>query len=85
MKTVNIYTTPTCMYCKMAKDFFQKNNIAYNEYNVQADLEKRKEMIDRSGQMGVPVITVDSDTIVGFDKKRLEALLLGDGSAPKAA
>jgi len=85
MKTVSIYTTPTCMYCKMAKDFFQKNNITYNEYNVQADLEKRKEMIDGSGQMGVPVIKVDNEMIVGFDKRKLEALLLGDGSAPKVA
>ncbi len=85
MKTVNIYTTPTCMYCKMAKEYFQKNSIAYNEFNVQADLEKRKEMIDKSGQMGVPVITVGDEFIVGFDKKRLDTLLLGDGSAPQAA
>jgi len=84
MKTVSIYTTPTCMYCKMAKEFFQKNNITYNEYNVQTDLEKRKEMIDKSGQMGVPVITVDDEFIVGFDKKRLDTLLLGVGSAPQA-
>ena len=85
MKTVNIYTTPTCMYCKMAKEYFQKNNIAYSEFNVQTDLEKRKDMIDKSGQMGVPVITVDDEFIVGFDKKRLDALLLGDGSAPQVA
>jgi glutaredoxin 3 len=85
MKTVQIYTTPTCMYCKMAKDFFQKNNVQYSEYNVQTDLEKRKEMIDKSGQMGVPVIAVDNEIIVGFDKKRLEALLLGGGENPGGA
>ena len=76
MKNVSIYTTPTCMYCKMAKDFFQKNNIQFSEHNVATDLDKRKEMIDLSGQMGVPVIKVDDEYIVGFDKKRLEALLL---------
>jgi glutaredoxin len=68
----------------MAKDFFQKNNIAYNEYNVQTDLEKRKEMIDGSGQMGVPVVKVDNEIIVGFDRRRLEALLLGGSSTPQA-
>jgi glutaredoxin len=64
----------------MAKDFFQKNGIAYNEYNVASDIEKRKEMIEKSGQMGVPVITVDSELIVGFDKRKLESLLLAETS-----
>ncbi len=76
------------MYCKMAKDFFQKNGVAYNEYNVQSDLEKRKEMMDLSGQMGVPVITVDQDLIVGFDRRKLESLLgigAGPATTPQAA
>ena len=75
MKNVTIYTTPTCGYCKMAKDFFTANNVSYTEYNVQTDLEKRKEMIEKSGQMGVPVIYVDQDMTVGFDKSRLSSLL----------
>ena len=75
MKNVTIYTTPTCGYCKMAKEFFTANNVAYTEYNVAADLEKRKEMIEKSGQMGVPVIYVDNDMTVGFDKPRLSSLL----------
>jgi len=75
MKEVTIYTTPTCGYCKMAKEFFAENNVNYTEYNVGTDLEKRKEMIEKSGQMGVPVIFVGDDMTVGFDKPRLSSLL----------
>ncbi|OGZ07055.1 MAG: NrdH-redoxin [Candidatus Lloydbacteria bacterium RIFCSPHIGHO2_02_FULL_54_17] len=75
MKPVSIYTTQTCGYCKMAKEFFQKNNVEFQEFDVGTDLEKRKEMIDKSGQMGVPVIMVGEDMIVGFNKPKLEGLL----------
>jgi glutaredoxin-like YruB-family protein len=75
MKPVVIYSTPTCVYCKSAKDFFNANNIAYTEYNVAADLKKREEMIEKSGQMGVPVIEVGADIVVGFDKAMLSQLL----------
>ena len=75
MKQVSIYTTPTCTYCKASKDFFQENNIQYQEHNVATDLEKRKEMIEKSGQMGVPVIFVDNEMTIGFDKARLQTLL----------
>ena len=59
----------------MAKDYFAENGVTYTEYNVSSDLEKRKEMIEKSGQMGVPVIYVDNDMTVGFDKPRLATLL----------
>jgi glutaredoxin len=59
----------------MAKEFFQKNNIAFSEFDVGKDLAKRQEMIEKSGQMGVPVITVGDDMVVGFNKPRLEQLL----------
>lgn len=72
---VTIYTTPTCHFCNMAKDFFAKHNIAYRDYNVANDLEKRKEMIQRSGQMGVPVIVIGDKLIVGFDEQELRRLL----------
>lgn len=75
MKEVTIYTTPTCGYCKMAKEYFAANNVNFTEYNVGTDLEKRKEMIERSGQMGVPVIFVGDDMTVGFDKPKLAGLL----------
>lgn len=59
----------------MAKEFFDANNIQYKDYNVGTDLEKRKEMIERSGQMGVPVIFVGDEMTVGFDKAKLSSLL----------
>ena len=75
MIPVAIYTTETCGYCKMAKEFFQKNHVEYQEFDVGKDLIKRQEMIEKSGQMGVPVITVGPDMIVGFNKARLQELL----------
>ena len=72
---VTIYSTPTCHFCHAAKEFFAANGVKYTEYNVATDLAKRKEMIEKSGQMGVPVITVDKDLIVGFDEPRLRQLL----------
>lgn len=83
-KTVTIYTTPTCHFCQMSKELFNANGIAYTEYNVAADMEKRQEMIDKSGQMGVPVIYVGDEMTIGFDKNRLESLL-GLNQAPAAA
>jgi glutaredoxin-like YruB-family protein len=71
MKPVTIYSTPTCTYCNSAKDFFKENNVTYVEYNVAADLAKRKEMVEKSGQLGVPVIEIGEDITVGFDRARL--------------
>ncbi len=75
MAKVTIYSTPTCGYCNMAKEFFKENNVSFEEFNVAEDEEKRKEMIEKSGQMGVPVIYVDDEMSVGFDKARLTELL----------
>ncbi|MEK7662332.1 MAG: Uxx-star family glutaredoxin-like (seleno)protein [Patescibacteria group bacterium] len=75
MKQVTIYTTPTCTYCKMAKEFFKEKNIQYQEYDVVSNLEKRKEMVEKSGQMGVPVIYVGDEMVVGFDRGKLQELL----------
>jgi len=74
-KTVTIYSTPTCHFCQMSKDFFRENGILFTEKNVSSDLEARKEMIDKSGQMGVPVIYVNDDLVIGFDKEKLSSLL----------
>lgn len=75
MKQVSIYSTPTCTYCKSAKEFFTENNIAFQEYNVADDMVRRQEMIERSGQMGVPVIMIDQNIIVGYNKAKLTELL----------
>lgn len=77
---VIMYTTPSCVYCKMAKEFFAKNNVLYEEKNVVEDVEARNEMITKSGQMGVPVIQItkengQSSIIVGFDQARLKEVL----------
>ena len=75
MKKIIIYSTPTCVYCKMAKEFFAKNNAAYEEHDVASDMKAREEMVNKSHQLGVPVIDIDNTIIVGFDQKALEGLL----------
>ncbi|MEK7175639.1 MAG: glutaredoxin family protein [Patescibacteria group bacterium] len=75
MKNVTIYSTPTCHYCNLAKDFFKKNNVVYTEYNVAQDPNKRKEMVEKSGQMGVPVIFIENEMIVGFDEETIKKAL----------
>ena len=75
MKSVTIYSTPTCHYCQMAKEFFKEKGIQYTEYNVLTDLDKRQEMVDKSGQLGVPVIVIDEHIIIGFDQAEISSLL----------
>jgi len=75
MKKVVMYSTPTCHYCNLAKEFLDDHNISYEVFNVQSDLEKRKEMMEKSGQMGVPVILVDNVLVKGFDEEELKKLL----------
>lgn len=72
---VTIYSTPTCHFCGMAKEFFKANNVAYTEHDVASDIAQRKEMIEKSGQMGVPVITIGDNLVVGFDEEELRSLL----------
>ena len=74
-KTTTIYSTPTCHFCQMTKDFLKEKGIGYTEHDVAHDLAKRQEMIQKSGQMGVPVIFVGSEMIIGFDKERLASPL----------
>ncbi|MDO8623913.1 MAG: glutaredoxin family protein [bacterium] len=75
MKPVTIYSTPTCHFCQMSKEFFKEHNVQYTEYDVAHDLAKRQEMIQRSGQMGVPVIFIGDELIVGFDQERIAGSL----------
>lgn len=72
---VTIYSTPVCHFCHAAKDFFKENNVNYTEYDVASDTDKRKEMIDMTGQMGVPVIKIGDDIIIGFDEPKIKELL----------
>jgi len=75
MQNVVIYSTPTCHFCHAAKEFFKANNVAYSEHDVASDVEKRREMIEKSGQMGVPVIIIGDELIIGFDKPKISQLL----------
>jgi glutaredoxin-like YruB-family protein len=74
-KNITIYSTPTCHFCHMAKDFFTENNIAFTDYDVQNDLQKRQEMVGKSGGMAVPVFDIDGEIIVGYDKERIASLV----------
>ena len=74
-KKVTIYSTPTCVYCKAAKEFFEEKNITYEEKNVAEDEKARDHMVQASGQMGVPVIEIGEDIVIGFDKPKLSELL----------
>ena len=72
---VKIYTTSTCHYCEMAKEYFKKNKVAYEEHNVAEDESAREEMIKKSDQMGVPVIDINGEIIIGFDKDAIDKAL----------
>ena len=72
---INIYSTPSCPYCHMAKDYLKSKNIEFKDFNVAEDQEKAQEMMEKSGQMGVPVIEIDGNIIVGFDKPEIDRLL----------
>lgn len=74
-KEVVIYSTASCHFCHAAKEFFAEKGITYTDHNVGEDLEKRKEMIEMTGQMGVPVIHIGDDVVVGFDQKKVSELL----------
>jgi len=74
-KKVTVYSTPTCPFCIRAKQFLKDNNIQYADIDVSSDQIKAQEMIERSGQMGVPVIDVEGTIVVGFDKDKIKEAL----------
>lgn len=72
---VIVYTTPTCPWCKVVKDYLKSNNITYIEHDVSKDDKAATEMINKSGQMGVPVVDIDGEIIIGFDQDRIDRVL----------
>lgn len=72
---VSIYSTLVCQHCQHAKEFFKENDVEYTEHDVAADADKRQEMIDLTGQMGVPVIRIGDDVVIGFDEAKVKELL----------
>jgi len=77
MKEVKMYSTPTCHFCHMAEDYFKANDISYTKFDVSTDEDKRKEMMEKTGQMGVPVIMIGEEVIIGFNQEKIEELLKG--------
>ena len=75
MTKVIVYSTPSCPYCHIAEDFLKENNIEFEHVDVAADRAKAQEMIKKSGQQGVPVIDIDGQIIVGFDKEAIKKAL----------
>ena len=75
MPNVKIYSTSTCSYCAMTKEFLKKNNIQFENIDVGINRQASQEMMDRSGQMGVPVLDIDGQIIVGFDKDAIAKAL----------
>jgi glutaredoxin-like YruB-family protein len=82
---VRIYSSPTCGYCQQAKRFLSERGANFTEYDVSVDRAAAEEVVRLAGQMGVPVIVVDSEVVIGFDRARLEQLLAkeGDGQRPR--
>lgn len=76
---VVVYTTPTCPHCHRVKEFLSQRGVKFTEHDVSADRAAADEMVRKSGQMGVPVITVDDKVVIGFDRARLEQLLANSG------
>lgn len=74
-KNVKVYTTPTCPWCIKAKQFLKENNIDFENVDVSSNQSAAEEMIKKSGQMNVPVLDIEGDIIVGFDRERIKALL----------
>ncbi len=74
-KKVKIYSTPTCPYCVRAKQFLKESNITYEDFDVAANHVAAQEMVDKSGQMGVPVLDIEGEIIIGFDKDKIRAAL----------
>ena len=73
--TEKVYSTPTCPYCKLTKEFLQEKSIAFSDIDVSADPAAANDMVKKSGQMGVPVIDIDGQVIVGWNKSALEEAL----------
>lgn len=74
--TVKVYSTPTCPWCHKAKEYFEDKNIAFEDLDVSSDMKAAMDMINKSGQRGVPVIDIDGNIIVGFDQEQIDRLLV---------
>lgn len=74
-KKVRVYSTPTCPYCRMTKEYLKQNNVTFEDIDVSANENAANQMVELSGQMGVPVLDVEGQVIVGFDRPKIAAAL----------
>jgi glutaredoxin-like YruB-family protein len=74
---IKVYSTPTCGYCKLLKEYLREKGVEFQDYDVSVDEHKRNEMVQMTGQMGVPVVDVNGKVMIGFDKSTLDTLLAG--------
>ncbi len=75
MEKILVYSTETCPYCNMVKEYLKDKDVKFEEVDVTNDQEKAKEMVDKSGQMGVPVLDIDGEIIIGFNQPKIEETL----------
>jgi glutaredoxin 3 len=74
-KNIRVFSTPTCVYCIVLKKWLDEKKVSYDEVDVSQDEEAQKEMVQKTGQMGIPVIMIDEEVVVGFDKERIAKIL----------
>ncbi len=74
-KQVTVYSTPTCPYCRQVKDYLSQKGIEFADHNVASDLEARNSMVQKSGQLGVPVVDIDGQIVIGFNRSKIDELL----------
>ena len=72
---ITIYSTPTCVYCNTLKEYLGSKNIPFQDVDVSKDEKELEKMVNISGQMGVPVIDIDGDIVIGFDREKIDELL----------
>jgi len=75
MKKVKVYTTPVCPYCYTLKEFLKENNIEFEEIDVSKDEKAKNEIIEKTGKLEVPIVEIDGEIIIGFDKEKISQLL----------
>jgi glutaredoxin-like YruB-family protein len=75
MKNISVYTTPTCGYCHMLKDYLSDKGIEFNEIDISASFDATNWVLNHTGKIGVPVIDIDGEIIVGFDREKIDLAL----------
>ncbi len=73
--TVTVYSTPACSWCQAAKEHLRSHNVSFDDVDVSTDMDRAREMVEKSGQYGVPVLDIDGEIVIGFDRTRINALL----------